>query len=434
MTAADEVVGITRDLIRFDTSNYGDGSGPCERSAAEYVQGLLQDVGLEPELVESGPRRANVVARWEGRDPERPPLVLHGHTDVVPAVASDWQVDPFAAEVRDGMIWGRGAVDMKNMDAMILSVVRQRVREGRTPARDVVVAMFADEESGGRWGSHWMVDNRPEVFHGATEAISEVGGYSVEVGGRRAYLLQTAEKGMAWLRLVSEGQAGHGSQVSADNAVVHLAGAVARVGAHRWPMRLVPEVNLLLQGVARLTGLPWDPEDEDAVDALVDALGPAARFVAPTLRNTSTPTGLSGGYKMNVVPGRAEATVDCRFLPGEEAALMDEVRRLAGPDVRVETEHRDLAVQAPVDGALVRAMTEAVQDQDPDGEVLPYVLSAGTDNKALAGLGIAGYGFAPLRLPADMDFPAMFHGVDERVPVDALAFGTRVLDRLLDLA
>lgn len=190
--AQDEVVGICRDLIRFDTSNYGDGSGPGERAAAEHVVDLLTEVGLEPELFESAPGRANVVVRLEGEDPSRPALVLHGHLDVVPARAADWTVDPFEAVEADGLVWGRGAVDMKDMDAMILAVVRQMVREGRRPARDVVVAMFADEEAGGTYGARWAVDHRPELFAGATEAISEVGGFSVDVDGRRAYLLQTA--------------------------------------------------------------------------------------------------------------------------------------------------------------------------------------------------------------------------------------------------
>ena len=436
VTAADEVVPMTQELVRFDTSNYGDDSGPGERAAAEYVVGLLQDVGFDLEVFESRPGRTSVVTRWEGRDPDRPALVLHGHLDVVPAVrhggADDWQVDPFAGELHDGLVWGRGAVDMKDMDAMILSVVRQRVREGRPPARDVVLAMFADEESGGVLGSHWAVEHRPELFAGATEAISEVGGYSVEVGGRRAYLLQTAEKGLAWLRLVAEGRAGHGSAVNPDNPMTELAAAVARIGAHRWPLHLVPAAQRLLEGVADLAGLRYDPDDETAVAALVDALGPAARFVGATVRQTTTPTTLTAGYKVNVVPGQAQAGVDARFLPGTEDELMAQIAALAGPGVRVEVQHRDAALEAPVDAPLVAAMTAAVTAEDPGAVVLPYLLSAGTDNKALSRLGIAGYGFAPLRLPADLDFPAMFHGVDERVPTDALVFGTRVLDRLLD--
>ena len=267
LSAQDEVVQICRDLIRIDTSNYGDDSGPGERVAAEHVMDLLTEVGLDPELFESAPGRASVVVRLEGEDSSRPALVLHGHLDVVPARAEDWTVDPFGAEEVDGLVWGRGAVDMKDMDAMILSVVRQMAREGRKPARDVVVAMFADEEAGGSLGARWAVDHRPELFEGATEAISEVGGFSVDVDGHRAYLLQTAEKGLSWLRLVADGRAGHGSQVNADNAVTHLAEAVARLGRHAWPLQLTPTVHALLEGVAQLTGLPFDPRTPPASTA-----------------------------------------------------------------------------------------------------------------------------------------------------------------------
>lgn len=429
--AEDEVVRICRELLRIDTSNFGDGTGPGERRAAEYVMGLLHEVGLEPELFESEPGRASVVVRLEGADPTRPALVLHGHLDVVPAQAADWSVDPFAGEEIDGLLWGRGAVDMKDMDAMILAVVRQMAREGRKPARDVVVAFFADEEAGGVYGARYAVDHRPELFEGATEAISEVGGFSVEVGGRRAYLLQTAEKGIAWLRLVAEGRAGHGSQVNDDNAVTRLAEAVARIGAHHWPNTLTPTVDKLLRGVADLTGIRYDPEDPSSVAALVAALGPASRFVGATVRHTSNPTQLTAGYKANVIPGRAEAAIDARLLPGHEEEGFATLRSLAGEHVRVEEIHRDIALEVPFEGDLVDAMVDSLLAEDPEATVLPYTLSGGTDNKSLARLGITGYGFAPLRLPGDLDFSGMFHGVDERVPVDSLRFGVRVLDRLL---
>lgn len=429
----DEVVRLCRDLLRIDTSNPGDGTGPGEREAAEYVVATLREVGLEPETVESAPRRANVVVRIPGLDRERPALVVHGHLDVVPADASEWQVDPFAGIERDGCLWGRGAVDMKDMVAMMLAVFRARAREGRPPARDVVLAFFADEEAGGELGAGWMVRHRPELFAGATEAISEVGGFSVEVAGRRAYLLQVAEKGLAWLRLVAHGRAGHGSFVNPDNAVTHLAEAVARIGRHAWPLELTESTTALLRGVAELTGLPFDPEDPSSVEALLEALGPAGRFVGTTVRHSTNPTGLTAGYKANVIPSRAEAVVDLRFLPGLETEADDVVAKLAGPGVDVEDLYRNRALEAPLDAAIVDAMTTALLAEDPGAAVLPYMLSGGTDNKHLAELGITGYGFAPLRLPSNLDFAAMFHGVDERVPVDALRFGVRVLDRFLDV-
>ena len=429
--AEDEVLQICRDLVRIDTSNYGDGSGPGEREAAEHVQALLEEVGLEVTYVETEPRRASVVARWAGTDPDAPALVLHGHTDVVPARAEDWTYDPFAAEVVDGMVWGRGTVDMKDMDAMILAVVREMIRDGVRPRRDVVLAFFADEEAGGVQGAQWLVDHRPELFAGATEAVSEVGGYSVEVAGRRAYLLQTGEKSLAWLRLVAEGRAGHGSQVNTDNAVTHLAQALARIGSHAWPLELTSSVDHLLRGVADLAGLRYDREDPGTIPALLDALGPAARFVGATLRGTSTPTQLEAGYKANVVPSTATGVVDARFLPESHDASMAVLRELAGEHVRVEPIHEDIGLEVPFAGDLVDTMVASVLAEDPGATVLPYLLSGGTDNKSLARLGITGYGFAPLRLPADLDFPGMFHGVDERVPVESLEFGVRVLRRML---
>ena len=431
--AEDEVVGLCQDLIRIDTSNYGDGSGPGERAAAEHVMALLTDVGLTPELFESEPGRANVVVRLEGVDPSRPALVLHGHLDVVPAHAPDWQVDPFGGELRDGLVWGRGAVDMKDMDAMILAVVRQMVREGRKPSRDVVVAFFADEEAGGAKGARWAVDHRPELFAGATEAISEVGGFSVDLDGRRAYLLQTAEKGIGWLRLVAAGRAGHGSQVNTDNAVTHLAAAVGRIGQHPWPLSLSPTVRTLLQGVADLVGLTFDPEDEHSIDAILAALGSASRFVGATTRNTANPTGLTSGYKANVIPGHAEATVDGRFLPGHEDEFFATLSELIGEGIEVEHLSKQSAVETSYTGDIVTAISRSVLAEDPDAQVVPYLMPGGTDGKHWAKAGIDCFGFAPLRLPADLDFTALFHGVDERVPTDALEFGARVFDRFLDL-
>lgn len=428
----DEVARICADLIRIDSTNYGDGSGPGERKAAEYVMGQLAEVGLDAELLESEPGRATVVLRLEGEDPSRPGLAVHGHLDVVPANAADWQVDPFAAEERDGCIWGRGAVDMKDMDAMILANVRHLARTGTKPARDTTVVFFADEEAGGTYGSHWLVDQHPQWFEGVTEAVSEVGGYSVTVptpqGERRAYLLQTAEKGIAWLRLRAHGRAGHGSVPNPDNAIVHLAGAIGRVAAHEWPREYIASVRDLLDGLSALTGIGYADDD---LEDLLGTMGGAQGFVRGTLRDTANLTMLESGYKHNVVPQTATAALDCRFLPGHEDDLMDTVRRLAGEHVDVEVVHRDVALEAPFSGDLVEAMKQSLLREDPGASVLPYCLSGGTDNKALGRLGITGYGFAPLRLPADLDFAPMFHGIDERVPVESLRFGARVLGDFL---
>ena len=430
-TADDEVVRICRDLIRIDSSNYGDGSGPGERKAAEYVMAELAEVGLEAELLESNPGRSTVVLRLEGEDPERPGLAVHGHLDVVPANAADWQVDPFGAEEREGCIWGRGAVDMKDMDAMILANLREFARTGTRPARTTTFVFFADEEAGGVHGSHWLVDRHPGWFEGVTEAVSEVGGYSVTVptpqGEQRAYLLQTAEKGIIWLRLHAHGRAGHGSVPNDENAIVRPAAAIGRIAGHQWPREYIASVKQLLDGLSGLTKIPYAA----GLDPLLAVLGGAQGFVRATLQDTANVTMLEGGYKHNVIPQSASVAVDCRFLPGHEDSLLATVRDLAGEHIEVEVGHRGIALGAPGDGDLVEAMKQSLLRADPGAAVLPYCLSGGTDNKALAGLGIRGYGFAPLRLPAGLDFAPMFHGIDERVPVESLQFGARVLGDFL---
>ncbi|MER7128383.1 M20/M25/M40 family metallo-hydrolase [Streptosporangium saharense] len=426
----DEVAGLCRDLIRIDSTNAGDNSGPGERAAAEYVAEKLAEVGLEPRILESDSRRANVVVRVEGEDPSREALLLHGHLDVVPFDADDWTLHPLSGEVADGCVWGRGAVDMKNMDAMILAVVRQRLSEGRRPPRDVVLAFTADEEAGGTYGAQWLAAEHKDLFEGCTEAIGEVGGFSVSIDdARRLYLIEAAEKGIAWMRLTATGRAGHGSMLNAENAVTELAEAVGRVGRHQWPVRLTRTVETFLTETSRALGIDFDPDDPEAT---VAKLGPLARMIGATLRNTANPTMLQAGYKANVIPQTATAHVDGRFLPGYEEEFFQTLDELLGPNVTREFVYHDIAVETGFDGSLVRAMADALVAEDPGALAVPYTLSGGTDLKAFSTLGMRGFGFAPLKLPADLDFSGMFHGVDERVPVDSLKFGVRVLDRFLD--
>ncbi len=426
----DEVVEICRDLIRFESVNDGTGRGKGEREAAEYVAAKLAEVGLEPEIFESAPGRASVVARVEGEDRSRDALLIHGHLDVVPAEPKEWTYDPFAAEVADGCVWGRGAVDMLDMDAIVLSVVRDRLRTGRKPPRDVVLAFVADEEAGGTYGASWLVDNQPQLFEGCTEGISEVGGFSLSVDDDvRLYMIETAQKGMGWLRLTAEGTAGHGSMLSTDNAVTKLCEAVARLGRHEFPMHLTKTVKRFLAEVSDAYGVELDPNDLEQVYAV---LGPMARIVGATLRNTANPTMLDAGYKHNVIPGRASAMVDGRFLPGFEDDWERELDEVLGAGITREYTHYDIALETEFEGALVEAMVASLKAEDPGARPVPYALSGGTDAKSFSRLGIRGFGFAPLRLPKDLDFSGMFHGVDERVPLDSLQFGVRVLDRFLD--
>ncbi|WP_328656662.1 M20/M25/M40 family metallo-hydrolase [Streptomyces sp. NBC_00334] len=430
VTGEDEVVDLCRELIRIDTSNYGDHSGPGERKAAEYVAEKLAEVGLEPRIFESHPGRASTVARIEGEDPSRPALLIHGHTDVVPANADDWTHHPFSGEVADGCVWGRGAVDMKDMDAMTLAVVRDRLRSGRKPPRDIVLAFLADEEAGGTYGARHLVDHHPDLFEGVTEAISEVGGFSFTVNEqRRLYLIQTAEKGIHWMKLTVAGTAGHGSMIHRDNAITELSEAVARLGRHKFPVRVTKTTRAFLDELGDALGTDLDPEN---MEGTLAKLGGIAKLIGATLSNTANPTQLGAGYKVNVIPGEATAHVDGRFLPGYEEEFLADVDRILGPHVRREDVHANKAVETTFDGALVDAMQSALVAEDPAAKAVPYMLSGGTDAKSFDELGIRGFGFAPLKLPPELDFAGMFHGVDERVPVEGLQFGVRVLDRFID--
>jgi acetylornithine deacetylase/succinyl-diaminopimelate desuccinylase-like protein len=422
-----DVVRLASDLIAIDTTNAGEFGGPgTERPAAEYVAAVLTDAGYEPEYVEAGwPGRGNVVARLPGADPSRGALLIHGHLDVVPADPAEWSVHPFSGEVRDGYVWGRGAVDMKGMVAMTLAVACHLKRTGVVPARDLVFAFLADEEAGGVAGASWLVEHRPDLFEGVTEAISEVGGFSVTFGDRRAYLVETAEKATMYLRLTATGTSGHGAMLHLDNPVAKLAAAIDRLSQHEFPLILTDPVREFLAGLASLTGLdPSDPE------ALVDRLGPLSRMVGATLRDTANVTMLQAGVRANVVPSSAHAVVDVRMLPGREEAIKRELTDLLAP--LVELDWRTLpGVETSFDGRLADAMVAAIGAEDPGARVLPYMVPASTDAKNFDRLGIRHFGFAPLQLPADLDFTSLFHGVDERVPVAALEFGERVLQRLL---
>ena len=424
-TAQDEVTQLLVELIRFNTSN----PTHPERPAAEWVAEKLDEVGVESQIIEADPGRASTIARIEGSDSSRPPLLIHGHLDVVPADASEWSVDPFGGEVKDGYVWGRGAIDMKDMDAMVLALVREWARTGQKPSRDIVLAFVSDEEAGGRQGAHPLVDNHPDLFADCTEAISEVGGYSISLNEQaRVYAVQTAEKGINWLRLRAKGRPGHGSFVHPDNAVTQLAQAVSRIGTHDWPVVITDSVRGLVKGIGEVLQRDLDPENPDE---WLPLLGGAARMIGATVRNTANPTMLDAGYKTNVIPSTAEAHIDTRFLPGQEDALLATVDELLGEHVERETQVRDIAVETSFNGAFVDAMGDALRHEDPGAVMVPYLMSGGTDAKSFSTLGMRCFGFSPLLLPPDLDFMSLFHGIDERVPVEGLQFGVRVLDRLL---
>ena len=424
----EDVVKLCQELIQIPSVNFGEGKGD-EKAAAEYVAAKMKEVGIESKIYESAPNRCSVVARIEGKDKSRPGLVVNGHLDVVPANAADWSVDPFSGAIKDGCIWGRGAVDMKNMDAMILAVIRLWARHNYQPERSIVIVFFGDEEAGGIYGSRWMAEKHPEVFAGCSETISEVGGFSLTLlSGKRVYAIEASQKGIEWMKITAEGVAGHGSMVNNANAVTRLTEAIAKIGNYTWPQRITKTSDLFFQKISELSGKPYDRNN---LKPLIDEVGPMGKMIGATLCNTTNPTMLEAGYKANVIPQSASAVVDGRTLPGYEKELLDTVKSLVGEHVKVESLVSDIPLEVEFGGPLVDAMIAAIKSEDPDGIPIPYLLSGGTDNKALAKLGIVGYGFSPLKLPPDLDFTGLFHGIDERVPIDSLQFGARTLFHFL---
>ena len=423
-----DAISICQTLIRIPSVNFGDGQGDEAAVAAKVVE-LFAEVGIAARIYESAPGRCNVVANISGENPQRPGLVVHGHLDVVPADAKDWSVDPFAAEISDGMIWGRGAVDMKNTDAMIIAIFRMWARKGIKPPRNIVLAFFADEEAGSLFGSRWMVARHPEVFAGCSEAVSEVGGFSVTVAdNKRLYFIEAAQKGIHWMKLSAQGRAGHGSMMNPENALTRISEAVAKIGNYEWPQRYTKTVKILFKKIAEVTGKNYDEKD---LRPLLKEIGPMARMIGATLQNTANPTMLEAGYKANVIPQNASAIIDGRFLPGFEKELDQTIKELIGPDITITTVTHDISLEVDFEGDLVEAMNRSILEFDPEGIPVPYLMSGGTDNKALSELGIIGYGFSPLKLPPDLDFMALFHGVDERVPIEGLKFGVNVLENFL---
>ncbi len=423
-----DVVDFCSRLIRFDTSNYGNGDSRGERPAAEWVAEVLFDAGYSPVVLESAPSRASTVVRIPGADREAPALLVHGHLDVVPAEAADWAFDPFSGDVRDGSIWGRGALDMKDMDAMMLAVACAFGRTGYVPPRDIVLAFVADEEDTGEFGAGFLARNHPDLFAGVTTAIGESGGFAVHLpDGTRLYPVATAERGTARIRLTARGQAGHGSRRNPNNAVVNLARALTRIADHRWPVQLIPTVAALLDGLSAHLGVDVDPADA----ASLAQLGDAARIVEATLANTLNPTMLSAGYKVNVIPSEATAWLDGRILPGAEGDFGTTLDALLDESVTSEFASYSAPVHADHHTAEFASMASALREHDPQALVLPFCMSGGTDAKAFTPLGIACYGFAPGSTPPGFSYGEYVHGVDEHIPIESLTFGVKVLDTFL---
>jgi acetylornithine deacetylase/succinyl-diaminopimelate desuccinylase-like protein len=446
-TDLDACVEHLRALIRIPSVNppgvaeaaAGRDSSGGETAAARYCADVLDGAGIETEVVELTPGRGSCFGRLraEGAATE-PPLILLSHIDVVPVDAESWTRDPFGADLVDGVVWGRGAVDMKDMVAMELAVMLALRRSGVPLRRDVIFAAVADEEAGGTHGARGLVSSRRDLFadsagRPAAAALNEVGGYSISLGGRRFYTMQVAEKGIVWTRLRATGTPGHASMPHPDNAAVKLAAAVTAIAEDQAarPVRILPAIAEFLGaiGLERVAELAGTNPAEAAAELERRVPDPVLRrSIDAMLRDTVTPTVIRAGKKVNVVPGSGESEVDVRTLPGtDQAALIDHLREVVGANAAVEPLVSLPAIEWPADAPIVELMRDALVRADPEGVPVPMMITPGTDAKALAELGIPCYGFAPLRLDADTPFLSLFHGHDERVPVSALAFGLPVL-------
>ena len=426
----EEAVRHLQALLRINTTN----PPGNERPAAEYLAEVLQSEGYEPVVLDSAPSRGNVVARFKGSG-EIPPLLLLSHLDVVPAEPENWEHDPFSGEVVDGMVWGRGALDMKSIVVMQLMTMLLLKRSDVALKQDVIFAATADEEAGGIYGAGFLVDNHPELIR-AEYALSEFGGFPVELGGKRIYLCQVAEKGICWMRLRARGTPGHGSMPHSDNAVVKLARAVEHLGRACLPLHRTEAVVAMVEGMARALGgvkgaalrLLLSPTFGSlALSLFIRDLRMRDYFRA-LLHNTVSPTVLRAGGKTNVIPSQAEAELDGRILPGQDLkSFKKELLKIIGPDFELEP----LVIAPPLETSyrtpLFEAFRRGLRGYDPDCAVVPMMMSGGTDAKHLARLKIPCYGFSPMRLPREMDFLGMIHGHNERIPIDALAFGVQSL-------
>jgi len=432
---AKPVVEIAAELIRIDTSNFGDNAGPGEIEAAEYVARFLLDLGLSPEILGPNSKRASVVCKIPGARPHLAGLLLHGHLDVVPANPDEWQTHPFKGEVIDGVLWGRGAVDMKGQVATILAAVASLIEQNQAPTRDVTLLFTADEEAGGRFGAHWLVENHPEVFEGVGYAIGEVGGFNHTLpNGKPVFFIQVGEKGMYWVRLKAQGTPGHGSLLNNDNAVATLSEALARISNHDFAASSPiggdhsRTANQTLVELARHLGQGFSA---DRASEILSQIGSMGRVIGASLQDTLALTVMRAGEKVNVIPAQAEAEVDGRYLPGHEKEFIETVEKLVGSAIDIEVINADVAYESPLADPVLDMMLRALQQSLPSAVVVPYLMPGGTDAKALTKLGITCYGFLPMLLPEGFDAMSLFHAADERVPVQSLEFGVEVLRNFL---
>jgi acetylornithine deacetylase/succinyl-diaminopimelate desuccinylase-like protein len=424
-----EAVHYLQDLLRIDTTN----PPGNELAAAEYLAGVLRAESYEPIVLEAAPQRGNLVTRLKG-DGTLPPLLLYTHTDVVPAEAQHWTYPPFAGEVAHGFVWGRGALDMKSVAAMQLMTLLLLKRSDVALKRDVIFAATADEEIDSDVGADWLVTHHPDLVR-AEYGLSEAGGHTLYLEGKKFYPIMCAEKGTCWLKIRARGKPGHGSVPHADHAVLHLLHAIDRVTSHPLPLHVTATAATYVQRLARsvggttgvlLSALLNPILHEAALKAIPDrSLADALHAV---LHNTVSPNQLRAGYKANVIPSEAEAILDGRMLPGFDAeSFLAEVRPRLGDEIEIAIEHTSPPLEVSAETPLFNLIEQQIARSDPGAIAVPYLMTGATDAKIFAKLGIQCYGFAPLRLQPDTPFDGLVHGHDERVSLEAFAFGVKVL-------
>ena len=430
MELAEHALTLCQRLLRIDTTN----PPGNEILAAELIAEDLSAAGLEPIVLQSAPGRGNVVSRIRGTG-EEAPLLLTAHLDVVEADPSRWEHPPFCGEVHDGCLWGRGAIDMKNMAAMSVAIITRLAREGVKPKRDLIFAGVADEEAGCRYGSLWLCENHTDLVR-SEFAIGEGGGFNIQVAGKSFFTVQVAEKGVCWVRARATGEPGHGSMPREDSAVVQLSEAIARLGKQGLPRHSSESVLEFVGALASHLPAPLRP----LIKMLGNpTLGPAVLNLLPDpsvkrafralLGNTASPTILRAGNKTNVIPPVAEAEIDGRILPGQgEEDFIRELREVLGANIELEVMHSlPPVVTEPKESSLYTVIHDVMRERAPDAPMVPFILQGFTDAKAFTSIGAKWYGFAPVKLPPTLRFADMFHGHNERIPVDGLAWGTNTL-------
>lgn len=424
-------VELLQNLIRFDTTNPPGNEAAC----IGYIDEMLTGAGFDTQILARDEARPNLVTRLAGRG-EAPPLLMYGHVDVVTTEGQTWTYPPFAGKVVDGYIWGRGALDMKGEVAMMIATLMRARAEGLTPSGDVVLAVVADEEAGGEYGAHYLVENHADLFDGIRYAIGEAGGFSFYIGGQKYYPIMIAEKQVCWTKATVRGRAGHGAMPVRGQAMARLAQLLRRLDEHRLPVHVTPAAREMIEAIAAilpdlqrqaLHGLL----DPDLTDTVLDQLGPMADILDPLLHNTVSPTILHASDKINVIPGEVAVELDGRLLPGYGPDDMKaELRQLLGDQVELDVVRYEPGPPEP-DMGLFDTLTSILREADPEGTPGPLFMAGVTDGRHFAQLGIQTYGFTPMKMPPDFDFWKLAHAADERIPVEALDFGVEALTKLL---